>query len=140
VRTLASPHVASGNAVQCGNGSLASLQHVSPVALFECATTATGIRLIASCFGERFQQLRIFVCQRQHHLCGSAIAPQQLGHDAHRLIDVLRKMLCSLHTGNSICEVYEVTPALAAAGTHVASTDEMSSSREVAAEKLTGIR
>jgi hypothetical protein len=132
--------MASDTATKRENGSHASLQNVSPVTVLECATTATGTWLIPSCFGERPLRLRIFGYQRQNHLCGSAIAPQQLGHDAHRLIDVLRKMLCSLHTGNSICEVYEVTPALAAAGTHVASTDEMSSSREVAAEKLTGIR
>jgi len=92
------------------------LKNLSPVTLLEFAPTATGTWLFPSRFGERPLQLLFFGCQHQHHLCGSAIAQQQLGHDAHRLIDV-----------------YEATPAPAAAGTHMASTDEMSSIREVAA-------
>jgi hypothetical protein len=69
---------------------------LSPVTLLEFATTATGTRLIASRFGERFLQLRVFGCQHEHHLCRSAIAPQQLCHDTHRLIDMCEERLKSL--------------------------------------------
>ena len=61
---------------------------LSPVTLLEFVTTATGTRLIPSSFGVRFLQLCVFGCQSKHYLCGSAVAPQKLGHDAHRLVDV----------------------------------------------------
>ncbi len=61
--------------------------------VLEFATTATETRLIASRFGKRFLQLRVFGCQHKHHLCGRAIAPQQLGHDAHRLVDMEEERL-----------------------------------------------
>ncbi len=58
------------------------------MSVLEFATTATGTQLIASRFGERLLQLRVFGYHHEHHLCRSAIAPQQLGHDAHQLVDV----------------------------------------------------
>jgi hypothetical protein len=66
---------------------------LSPVTALEFATTATRTRLVASCFGERFLQVRVFGCQSKHHFCRSVITPQQLGHNAHRLIDVRKERL-----------------------------------------------
>jgi hypothetical protein len=43
---------------------------------------------LASCFGERLLQLRVFSRQHQHHLGRGAIAPLLLGHDAYRFVDV----------------------------------------------------
>ncbi len=62
-----------------------------PVTLLEFTTAATRTRLIPSRFGESFLQLCVFGCKHQHHLSRSAIAPQQLGHDAHQLIDVCKE-------------------------------------------------
>ncbi len=61
--------------------------------VLEFSTTTTRTRLIPSRFGERFLQVRVFSRQREHHLCRGAIAPQQLGHDTHWLIDVYEERL-----------------------------------------------
>jgi hypothetical protein len=63
-------------------------RHVTPVTVLEFTTITTRTRLIPSHFGERFLQLRLLYCQSKHHLSGSAIASQQLGYDAHWLIDM----------------------------------------------------
>ena len=68
---------------------------LSPMTLLEFAPTATRTRIIASRFGKRFLQLCLLCRQDKHHLGRGPIAAQQLGHDAHRFIDMVEERFVS---------------------------------------------
>ena len=59
--------------------------------MLDFAPAAARAWIIASRFGNHFLQLRFLGSQDQHHLCRSAVAAQQLGHDPHGTVDMFEE-------------------------------------------------